>query len=116
MELRHQQYEPALKVSRNAVGQKKTAALKADKDSVQLRIYRSTKLWALTADLEESLGTLESARAAYDSAIELKVASPTLVLSYAKMLEERKYFEEAFKIYERGIKAFSWPHALVLDS
>mmetsp|Transcript_37540 Transcript_37540/g.86680 ORF Transcript_37540/g.86680 Transcript_37540/m.86680 type:complete len:885 (+) Transcript_37540:71-2725(+) len=110
MELRHQQYEPALKVSRNAVGQKKTAALKADKDSVQLRIYRSTKLWALTADLEESLGTLESARAAYDSAIELKVASPTLVLSYAKMLEERKYFEEAFKIYERGIKAFSWPH------
>mmetsp|Transcript_8004 Transcript_8004/g.17846 ORF Transcript_8004/g.17846 Transcript_8004/m.17846 type:complete len:890 (-) Transcript_8004:47-2716(-) len=110
MELRHHKYEDALKVSRRAVGQRKAAALKADKESVQLRIYRSTKLWCLSADLEESLGTLESARAAYDSALELKVATPTLVLSYAKLLTEKKYFEEAFKIYERGIKAFSWPH------
>uniref|UniRef100_A0A7S1RQK7 Pre-mRNA-splicing factor Syf1/CRNKL1-like C-terminal HAT-repeats domain-containing protein n=1 Tax=Alexandrium catenella TaxID=2925 RepID=A0A7S1RQK7_ALECA len=33
-----------------------------------------------------------------------------MVLSYARFLEERKYFEDAFKVYERGIKAFGWPH------
>ncbi|OLQ09616.1 Pre-mRNA-splicing factor SYF1 [Symbiodinium microadriaticum] len=39
-----------------------------------------------------------------------QVASPALILSYARFLEDRKYFEDAFKIYERGIKVFSWPH------
>lgn len=110
MELRHWEYDGALKVARRAVGEKKAAALRSDKDLVQNRIYRSTKLWAFCVDLEESLGTLESTRATYDSAIDLKVASPTLILSYARFLEDRKYFEEAFKVYERGIKAFSWPH------
>lgn len=110
MELRHWEYDGALKVSRQAVGEKKAAALRSDKDLVQNRIYRSTKLWALCVDLEESLGSLESTRAAYDAAIDLKVASPTLILSYARFLEDRKYFEEAFKVYERGIKSFHWPH------
>jgi len=110
MELRHREYDGALKVSRQAVGQKKAAALKTDKELVQNRIYRSTKLWSLCVDLEESLGSLESTRAAYDAAIDVKVATPSLILAYARLLEDRKYFEEAFKVYERGIKAFSWPH------
>mmetsp|Transcript_12309 Transcript_12309/g.23159 ORF Transcript_12309/g.23159 Transcript_12309/m.23159 type:complete len:957 (+) Transcript_12309:155-3025(+) len=110
MELRHREYEQALKVSRQAVGQKKVAAMKADKDLVQNRIYRSTKLWAFCVDLEESLGTLESTRSSYESSIELKVATPSLILSYARFLEDRKYFEDAFKVYEKGIKNFSWPH------
>merc|ERR1719498_1981495 len=80
MELRHREYDAALKVSRQAVGQKKAAALKTDKELVQNRIYRSTKLWALCVDLEESLGSLDSTRAAYDAAIDLKVATPTLIL------------------------------------
>merc|ERR1712151_915960 len=67
-------------------------------------------LWSLCADLEESLGTSKSTRATYDAAIDLKVATPVLILSYARFLEERKYFEDAFKVYERGIKAFHWPH------
>ncbi|CAK0803639.1 unnamed protein product [Prorocentrum cordatum] len=75
-----------------------------DAQVVQNRLYRSTKLWALAIDLEESLGTTATVRAAYDAAIELKVATPSLILSYATFLEERKYFEDAFKVYERGIK------------
>jgi len=110
MELRHREYEESLKVARQAVGQKKMAALRAEKESVQNRIYRSTKLWSLCVDLEESLGTVESTRAGYDAVIELKVATPALILSYAKFLEDRKYFEDAFKVYERGIKVFNWPH------
>mmetsp|Transcript_63107 Transcript_63107/g.162498 ORF Transcript_63107/g.162498 Transcript_63107/m.162498 type:complete len:962 (+) Transcript_63107:93-2978(+) len=109
MELRHKEYDKALEVSRRATGQKKFGEQK-DKDVVQNRIYRSTKLWALSIDLEESLGTTASTRAAYDMTIEMKVATPTLILSYARFLEERKYFEDAFKVYERGLKVFNWPH------
>lgn len=110
MELRHREYDGALKVARQATGQKKAAALKEDKDLVQNRLYRSTKLWSLCIDLEESLGTTASTRAAYDATLEFKVATPALILSYARFLEDRKYFEDAFKIYERGIKVFAWPH------
>jgi pre-mRNA-splicing factor SYF1 len=110
MELRHREYPGVMKVARMAVGQKKAAALKQDKDVVQSRIYRSTKLWSLCADLEESLGTTDTTRATYDAAIDLKVSTPALILSYARFLEDRKYFEDAFKVYERGIKVFGWPH------
>eukprot|EP00405_Crypthecodinium_cohnii_P040860 CAMPEP_0206553906 /NCGR_PEP_ID=MMETSP0325_2-20121206/16885_1 /ASSEMBLY_ACC=CAM_ASM_000347 /TAXON_ID=2866 /ORGANISM="Crypthecodinium cohnii, Strain Seligo" /LENGTH=969 /DNA_ID=CAMNT_0054053921 /DNA_START=161 /DNA_END=3066 /DNA_ORIENTATION=+ len=110
MELRHREYDEALKVARQAVSQKKANALKSDKEVVQNRLFRSTKLWALAIDIEESLGTTQSTRAAYDAAIDMKVATPSLILSYAKFLEERKYFEDAFKVYERGIKVFNWPH------
>lgn len=48
---------------------------------------RSSKLWAFYADLEESLGTLESACAVYDKMLELKVATPQIILNYALMLQ-----------------------------
>jgi len=110
MELRHKEFDDALKVSRQAIGQKKAAAMRTDKDVVQNRLFRSTKLWSLSIDIEESLGTTASTRAAYDATLELKVGTPALILSYAKFLEDRKYFEDAFKVYERGIKVFNWPH------
>jgi hypothetical protein len=50
---------------------------------------RSSKLWAFYADLEESLGTLESACAVYDKMLELKVATPQIILNYALMLQVR---------------------------
>lgn len=110
MELRHREYDEALKVSRQAVSQRKAGASKLDKDMVQNRLYRSSKLWALSIDLEESLGTTQSTRAAYDATLELKVSNAAMVLSYARFLEDRKYFEDAFKVYERGLKVFNWPH------
>lgn len=30
------------------------------------------------------------------------VASPEIIINYASMLEENRYFEDSFKIYERG--------------
>merc|ERR1719265_101502 len=33
-----------------------------------------------------------------------------MILHYARFLEDRKYFEDAFKVYEHGIKVFKWPH------
>lgn len=52
-------------------------------------MYRSVKLWSFYADLEESLGTLESAAAVYDRMLELRIATPQIILNYALMLQVR---------------------------
>ena len=57
-------------------------------------------------DLEESIGTLDTTRAAYDRMIALKVASAQTILNYADLLNENSYFEESFKTYEKGIEMF----------
>lgn len=39
---------------------------------VQERVFRSTRVWNLYLDLEESLGTVETAKAAYERALEVR--------------------------------------------
>ena len=81
-----------------------------DRGPVQERLYKSTKLWAFAADLEESLGTRESTKAIYEQIVDIKVATPALILNYANLMEEGKFFEEAFRVYEKGISLFKYPH------
>ena len=78
--------------------------------AVFTRLHRSTKLWALYVDLEESFGTLKTAKAAYERMLNLKVATPETVLNYASLLDEHKYFEESFRCFEKGVNLFPWPH------
>ncbi|KAJ1946651.1 pre-mRNA-splicing factor syf1 [Linderina macrospora] len=80
----------------------------------QHRVFKAQKVWALLVDLEESLGTVESARMAYDRMMELKIATPQVVVNYATFLNEHGYFEDSFKVYERGIDAFGYPVAVEL--
>ena len=54
---------------------------------VQGRLYRSLKLWTFYCDLEESLGTQDSTRAAYNRIMELRIATPQIVLNYAAFLQ-----------------------------
>ncbi|MBV97807.1 Pre-mRNA-splicing factor SYF1, partial [Eschrichtius robustus] len=74
------------------------------------RVYKSLKVWSMLADLEESLGTFQSTKAVYDRILDLRIATPQIVINYAMFLEEHKYFEESFKAYERGISLFKWPN------
>lgn len=91
-------------------------------------MYKSLKVWSMLADLEESLGTfqvscrqpavgegrggtstmprtphepcptLQSTKAVYDRILDLRIATPQIVINYAMFLEEHKYFEESFKV------------------
>ena len=56
---------------------------------MQGRLYRSLKLWSFYCDLEESLGTMESTQAVYDRILELRIATPQLILNYALFLQVR---------------------------
>ncbi|GJP42019.1 hypothetical protein CLOM_g1622 [Closterium sp. NIES-68] len=114
MEVRHHNFHGARELLRRATLQPSQAVLRqaaAEGDErPQLKVYRSLKVWTLYVDIEESLGTLESTRAVYDRIIDLKIATPQIIINYALMLEEHKYFEDSFKVYERGVNIFKYPH------
>ncbi|CAM9979894.1 unnamed protein product, partial [Heterosigma akashiwo] len=130
MELRHENYDEALKVMQRATTEppeavrrrREAQALSRNEGRrrqaldvpVQDRVHKSTKVWALYLDLEESLGTVDTARAAYDKCLALKVATPQMVLNAAAFLEEHGYFEDAFRVYEKGLGTFKFPHVKAL--
>nr|CAD1827748.1 unnamed protein product [Ananas comosus var. bracteatus] len=114
MELRHNNFEKALQLMRQATAEpsvevKKRAAADGN-EPVQMKLHKSLRVWSAYLDLEESLGSVESTRDVYDRILDLKIATPQIILNYASFLEEHKYFEDAFKIYERGVKLFKYPH------
>ncbi|GIZ03671.1 pre-mRNA-splicing factor SYF1 [Caerostris extrusa] len=102
MDIRRNKYENALKLMQRAT------AMPAHKGSyhdqsipVQERLYKSLKVWLLYADLEEALGTFKSIKAVYDRIIDLRIATPQVIINYGVFLEENNYFEEAFKFLKR---------------
>lgn len=65
---------------------------------MQARVHKSLKLWSMFADLEESFGTFKSTKAVYDRILDLRIATPLIVMNYGLFLEENNYFEDAFKV------------------
>ncbi|XP_015680994.1 pre-mRNA-splicing factor SYF1 [Protobothrops mucrosquamatus] len=111
MELRHENYDQALRILRKATAiPAKKAEYFDSTEPVQNRVYKSLKVWSMLADLEESLGTFKSTKAVYDRILDLRIATPQIIINYGLFLEEHKYFEESFKAYERGISLFKWPN------
>lgn len=80
----------------------------------QARVHKSSKLWSFYVDLEESCGTLESTKKVYERIFDLRIATPQIVVNFANFLEEHGYYEESFRVYERGLDHFSYPIAFEL--
>lgn len=127
MEMKHQHFEEALNVMREAVAEpastvrrnrRKAMPESNDNDEtgghVADRVHKSTLVWSLYLDLEESLGTVETCRAAYDRVMDLKVITPKMCLNYASFLEEHNFFEDSFRVYERAVLLFTFPHVKVI--
>lgn len=112
MELRHEQWEEALSLARQAVSP--PAGVESANAKIAKALPKSLRLWDLRLDLEESLGTVATTKDAYNRAMELKVATPMHVLNYCSFLKDKKYFEESFGAYERGLELFQFPGAKVL--
>lgn len=114
MEIRHKNIKAALELLRRATAEpsvevKRRVAADGN-EPVQMKLHKSLRLWNFYVDLEEALGTLESTRAVYERILDLRIATPQIIINYALLLEEHKYFEDAFKVYERGVKIFKYPH------
>lgn len=96
-------YNDALSVVKYALFNKKPAGELSESLTLNL------PLWTLYLDLERNLGSFETISEAYKRMLNLKVITPFLLLNYASFLEENKYFEESFKVYEQGLGMFTWP-------
>lgn len=105
-ELRKENWDAALSVVRQSVSNPEPGK----RNRITRGLGRSLRLWNLLLDLEESLGTVQTAKDGYNRAMELKVATPSQILNFASFLVEHKYFEESFNAYERGVELFAFPH------
>jgi pre-mRNA-splicing factor SYF1 len=116
MELRNENFDAAMNVMATATKAPKRSTVDYFDESLsaQQRIHKSWKVWSFYVDLVESVGDLPATRAIYDRIFELRIATPQTVVNYANLLEEHGYFEDSFKVYERGLDLFSYPVAFEL--
>eukprot|EP00923_Selenidium_pygospionis_P055304 GHVN01096409.1.p1 GENE.GHVN01096409.1~~GHVN01096409.1.p1 ORF type:complete len:968 (+),score=240.43 GHVN01096409.1:10-2913(+) len=119
MELVWGETDRALAVARDSVVQRGRGRGEGDEKpwehareggSIQSRLTRSVKLWSLCADVEEMFGTVDTVRAVYQRIMDCKVCTVSLVLSAAAYLEEMHFYEESFKVFEKAVELFRWPH------
>ncbi|PPQ78538.1 hypothetical protein CVT25_011810 [Psilocybe cyanescens] len=111
MELRHDNYDEAIRVMQRATAIPKNVKVNYHDHSLsaQARLFKSLKLWSFYVDLEESIGSVHTAKAVYDKILELRIANAQIIVNYAAFLEENDYFEDSFKVYERGVELFTFP-------
>ncbi|KAJ6036946.1 Pre-mRNA-splicing factor syf1 [Penicillium herquei] len=116
MELRAEDFDNAVKIMDKATQapKKSTVDYFDETLSPQQRIHKSWKLWSFYVDLVESVSSLDETRKVYERIFELRIATPQTVVNFANLLEENDYFEDSFKIYERGLDLFSYPVAFEL--
>jgi pre-mRNA-splicing factor SYF1 len=79
---------------------KKAISFHDESLAVQVRLFKSLKLWSFRVDLEESIGTVESTQKAYDTIFELKIANAqvrfSLIQSFFQEEERIKEIEVSF--------------------
>ncbi|KAI9836539.1 MAG: pre-mRNA-splicing factor syf1 [Sarea resinae] len=116
MELRNENFDTAVDIMAKATRAPKRSTVDYFDESLspQQRVHKSWKLWSFYVDLVESVGSLEDTKKIYERIFELRIATSQTVVNYANLLEENKYFEESFKIYERGLDLFNYPVAFEL--
>ncbi|KAK6533339.1 pre-mRNA-splicing factor syf1 [Orbilia ellipsospora] len=113
MELRNENFDQAMDIMAKSTVHPKNSKVDYFDETLtpQQRVHKSWKLWSFYVDLVESVGTLNDTKEIYEKIFELKIATPQTVVNYANLLEESKYFEESFKVYERGLDLFTYPTA-----
>jgi len=116
MELRNENFDQAVAIMAKATQAPKRSNVDYFDETLspQQRVHKSWKLWSFYVDLVESVGTLDDTRAVYDRIFELRIATPQTVVNYANLLEENQYYEDSYKLYERGLDLFSYPVAFEL--
>lgn len=116
MELRNEEFDRAMEIMAKATQAPKRSTVDYFDETLspQQRVHKSWKLWSFYVDLVESVATLDETKKVYERIFELRIATPQTVVNYANLMEENKYYEESFKVYERGLDLFNYPVAFEL--
>jgi len=116
MELRNEEFDQAVNIMATATKAPKRSGVDYFDETLspQQRVHKSWKLWSFYVDLVESVSSLDETKKVYERIFELRIATPQTVVNFANLLEENGYFEDSFKVYERGLDLFSYPVAFEL--
>ncbi|QIW98957.1 hypothetical protein AMS68_004475 [Peltaster fructicola] len=116
LELRNENFDQAVAVMATATQAPKRSTVDYFDETLspQQRVHKSWKLWSFYVDLVESVSSLEETKKIYERIFELRIATPQTVVNFANLLEENEYYEDSFKVYERGLDLFSYPVAFEL--
>lgn len=108
-ELRFGNLKAALLVLRRA-----TTKTPADTKTVDIidGVRRSRRLWMLMADIVHARDDVDAVEDVHTGMLDVRVASASSVLSGASYFENRRLFGRAFRLYDRGASALSWPDGL----
>jgi len=112
MELKHKKYEHARQIIKKAA--KFPTSKQRTSKKIKDNLWKSTRMWCFLADLEESMGTLVEIRKVYNTMLKLKVSTLKCVINYANILWNHNYYEDAFRVYERGLSIFPHPHVMTI--
>lgn len=83
-----------------------------DNSSPAWSAYKSMRVWHFLIDLTQSIGTTSDVIQLHHQMFELRIASSQTIISGAAYLESHRLFEQAFRLYEKGVSALTWPAAL----
>jgi len=108
MHLRHKNYESARAILKEACSKRVS---KSDKSGEKiLSPALSHQVWAFYADVETQFGSFQNVKGIYQKMLDMQLATPQTILNYGSFLENSGYYEESFRVYEKAINNFQWPH------
>jgi pre-mRNA-splicing factor SYF1 len=58
----------------------------------------------------QNFSGFEETKEAYEATLQMRIATPEIVLNFARFLQENGYQEESFRVYEKSVQIFNWPH------
>lgn len=83
-----------------------------DSSSPAWNAYKSRRIWHCLIDLTHSISSVDDVMKLHHRMLDSHIATAQTVLSGAAYLESNRFFEQAFRLYEKGVSSIPWPHAL----
>ena len=114
MHLRHNNIDSAIEIMKHACNRPNRRGKHAQPQTAKKdeggSLCNNIRAWSLYIDLLENYSTFEDAKWAYERLIDIKIATPETVLNFTCFLQSNNFFEESFRVFERAVKLFKWPH------
>lgn len=110
LEMRHDDFDQAILLLSKATELKhKDVDFYDEKLSAQVRAPKSLKLWSFYIDLVEITEDVHKTMQVYEQTVDLKLATPLIIINYCTFLEEHSRFEQCFSVFDRAVNLFTYP-------
>ena len=114
MHIRHNNIDSAIEIMKHACNRPnrrgKNPHPQATRKDEGGSLGNNIRAWSLYIDLLENFSSFEDTKWAYERLLDLKIATPETILNFTSFLQSNNFFEESFRVFERAVQLFKWPH------